>query len=116
LGEVLDKLFASTWKTEGKTGAPAEVQRVVNQVVLLNTMGLAVNESAIAQARSLAFFKLNELKGWLQQKWFNIEDEDRKAHFFAAASLIQLFQQNPQQYVFTLPLSAPPGAPIGMDD
>jgi len=113
LGEILDKLFAATWKTIGKRGALAEIQRVVNQVVLLNTMGLAVDESANAQARALALFKLDELKGWLHQRWLNIDDEDQKAHFFAALSLIQLFQQNPQQFALALPLSPPPGAPIG---
>lgn len=116
LGEVLDRLFGATWKTEGKGGAAAEIQRVVNHVVLLNTMGLAVSESANAQARALALFKLDELKKWLFQSLSSIDDEDQKAHFFAAYSQIQLFHQNPQQFVFALPLSPPPGAPIGMYD
>jgi hypothetical protein len=116
LGEVLDRLFEATWKTEAKGEAAAEIQRVVNHVVLLNTMGLAVSESANAQARALALFKLDELKKWLFQSLSSIDDEDQKAHFFAAYSQIQLFHHNPQQFVFALPLSPPPGAPIGMYD
>jgi len=113
VGQVLDKLIGATWKTQGKSGIQAEIQRVVNQVVLLNTMSLAVSESAIPQARAIALLKLEELKRWLLQRWPDIEDEDQKAHFFAAAGQIRLFQQNPQQFALPLPLSAPPGAPIG---
>ena len=114
LSEVLDRLIESTWKSELKTGNFAEIQRVVNHVVMLNVMRLAIEESAIPQARAIAFLKLEDLKNWLIKTYYAIVDPDQKAHYFYAASQIKLFLENPNQMQLTLPLSSPPGAPIGM--
>jgi len=114
LSEVLDRLILSTWKSQEKQGTLAEIQRVVNNVVMLNVMRLAVEESAIPQARAIAFLKLEDLKNWLIKDYYSVDDQDQKAHFFYAASQIKLFLENPSQIQLTLPLSSPPGAPIGM--
>ncbi len=114
LSEVLDLLIQSTWKSQEKQGTLAEIQRVVNNVVMLNIMRLAVEESAISQARAIAFLKLEDLKNWLIKNYYSVDDEDQKAQFFYAASQIKLFLENPSQIQLTLPFSSPPGAPIGM--
>ncbi len=114
LSEILDRLIVATWKSEEKQGTLAEIQRVVNNVVMLNVMRLAVEERAIPQARAIAFLKLEDLKNWLIKDYYTVDDKDQKAHFFYAASQIKLFLENPSQIKLTLPLSSPPGAPIGM--
>ncbi|MCJ7583034.1 MAG: zinc-dependent metalloprotease [Candidatus Aminicenantes bacterium] len=114
LSEVLDRLIQSTWKSQAKQGALAEIQRVVNNVVMLNVMRLAVEESALPQVRAIAFLKLEDLKNWLIKDYYAVDDKDQKAHFFYAASQIKMFLENPSQMQLTLPRSSPPGAPIGM--
>ena len=114
LSEVLNRLIDSTWKSHEKQGPLAEIQRVVNNVVMLNIMRLAVEESTLPQARAIAFLKLEDLKNWLIKNYYAVEDEDQKAQFFYSASQIKLFLENPGQIQLTLPLSSPPGAPIGM--
>ncbi|MEE8378033.1 MAG: zinc-dependent metalloprotease, partial [Candidatus Aminicenantaceae bacterium] len=114
LSEMLDRLILATWKSQEKQGTLAEIQRVVNNVVMLNVMRLAVEESAIPQARAIAFLKLEDLKNWLIKDYYAVDDKDQKAHYFYAASQIKLFLENPSQIKLTLPLSSPPGAPIGM--
>lgn len=116
LAEVLDSLFSATWKGEEKQGILAEIQRVVNNVVLFNTMRLAVEERAIPQARAIAMYKLEEMKDWLGPRIQSQKGKDQKAHFYYAANQIKLFLENPSQVVIALPLSPPPGAPIGMYD
>jgi hypothetical protein len=116
LSEVLDRLFAVTVKAGEKQGRLAEIQRIVNLVVLYNTMGLAVDESANPQARAVAMFKLAELENWLGRSFDSTRDESQKAHYFYAARQIKLFLEDPAEFKLTLPLSPPPGAPIGMYD
>ena len=111
---MLDRLILATWKSPEKQGSLAEIQRVVNNVVMLNVMRLAVEERAIPQARAIAFLKLEDLKNWLIKDYYAVDDKDQKAHFFYAASQIKLFLENPSQIQLILPLSSPPGAPIGM--
>jgi len=114
LSEVLDRLIQSTWKFEHPQGTLGEIQRVVDHVVMLNVMRLALEDSAIPQARAIAFLKLEDLKNWLIKDYYAVEDRDQKAHIFYAASQIKLFLENPTQIQLTLPRSSPPGAPIGM--
>ena len=114
LSEVLDRLIQSTWKSQEKQGTLAEIQRVVNHVVMLNVMRLAVEGSAIPQARAIAYLKLEDLKNWMIKNYYAVTDEDQKALYFYSANQIKLFLENPSQIQLTLPLSSPPGAPIGM--
>ncbi len=67
-GEVVDKIFASTWKAPHATGTNSEIQRVVNDVVLYDLMTLANDQSAAAQVRATASLKLNDLRDWLTKQ------------------------------------------------
>ena len=57
---------------------------------------------------------LEDLKNWMIKNYYAVVDEDQKAHYFYSSSQIKLFLENPNQIQLTLPLSSPPGAPIGM--
>ena len=113
LGDVLDKVISSTWKTTRNPGSYAEIQRTVDYVALNNLMRLAVNKSASPQVRAIAAFKLDELKNWLSEQKNLIEDQDQKAHYFSGSITIERFQTDPESFVVPPPISAPPGAPIG---
>ncbi len=114
LSELIDKLLASTWKEDQKPGRYAQIQRVVNNVLLFNLMRLAADENASTHVRAISYLKLEELKDWLNKRINSTKDESQKAHYFYAASQIKLFQDDPNKVKLTAPLSPPSGAPIGM--
>jgi hypothetical protein len=107
LDEVLDRLILSTWKTVSPPGSRAEIQRIVNNVVLYHLMKLAANNQASPQARAFAWLKLDELKNWLAGEKERITDEGQKALSVYAMSQIKLFQENPDQVKLTMPLPPP---------
>lgn len=114
--EVIDALIAHTWKSEQKTGLQAEIQKMVNKVVLVKLMETAVHENTSQQVRAVAWWKIEELKQWLWKQVKKLHDEDQKAHFFYAFDEIERFQENPDEFKRIEPMSPPPGAPIGMED
>jgi hypothetical protein len=114
LSEVLDALISSTWQSPPRSGRNAEIERVVDYVVLYRLMGLAAFQNTSPQVRAITALKLDELKSWLASRVESTSDESQKAHFFFAVSEIEAFQKDPSRVKLTVPLSPPPGAPIGM--
>jgi hypothetical protein len=122
-GEVLDQLITFTWKSPYKSGKFVEIQRVVNSLLLYHMMSLVADENNASQVRALAFLKLDELKRWLKRQMNTVKDgehlvtdPDQRAHFLYAVGKIELFQKDPSKITLPVPLSSPPGAPIGMYD
>ena len=111
--DVLDAVIDFTWKSEPEQGIHREIQRVVNNTCLYHLMRLTVDEGASDQVRALASLKIEELKGWINSRLTSLKDDDNKAHFFYAASQIELFQKDPSRIKLLELLSPPPGAPIG---
>ncbi|MCG3120662.1 MAG: hypothetical protein ALAOOOJD_03468 [bacterium] len=116
LEEVIDQLVKATWKAAPGSDYPAEIQRVVDNVVLYHLMALAANEATAAQARAIAWSKLDDLKNWLATANQQTRDESMKAHYLFATAQISQFQNNPKELHFTAPLTPPAGQPIGMDE
>lgn len=116
LGEVIEQLFNATWKSSTHTGYHAEIQRVVNQVVLYHLMALAANATAAPQVRAIAWSKLDDLKNWLATEINQARDEQVKAHYVFAAAQISQFHNNPKELHAGVPLAPPAGQPIGMDE
>src|SRR6266850_1539087 len=115
LGEVLDKILASTWKAPVGTGYHAEIQRTVNMVVLQDLMALAAGERASNQVRAVADLKLDELRRWLLTQPEITRDENQRAYLFYAANQIKRFQEDPKKMNLTRANDPPDGQPIGMD-
>ncbi len=122
-GEVLDKIIEFTWKKTYESGKLAEIQRVVNNVVLYHLMSLAADERNAPQVRAIAFAKLDGLNRWLKgqinRKIDSLsftEDANQRAHFIYASGKIDLFQKDPTKITLPAPLYPPPGPPIGMVD
>ena len=114
LGEVLDRLFAATWKSKASSDKLAAVQRSIADVALNDVMTLAANEHAATEVRAMALLKLTELKNWLTAQAPSTGDEQQRAHRLFAVAQIRKFEQEPAQVLKpTDPLAPPPGAPIG---
>lgn len=113
-GEVANRLIESTWKSPHGLGYHAEIQRVVDSVVLYHLISLAANKDASEQARAIAFLKLNELKHWLTEQVKQTTDESQRGHYLFALSQINRFQEKPTEVNITKPVEAPAGPPIGM--
>ncbi len=116
LVEVIDKVLAKTIKSDPGMGLDAEINRVVNNVVLHDLMSLAANQSASYQVRAIALLKLDELKKWLKVELKETMDAGQKAHFLQSATEIGHFQKNPEKFYFTRPMQIPAGSPIGIND
>jgi len=116
LSEVIDKLFNATWKAPASAGLPAEVQRVVDSVLLYHLMTLAMNENAATQARAITWLKLDELKNWLEAQIKTAGEENWRAHYVFAHQQIAQFQANPRELRLAEPVEPPAGQPIGLDD
>lgn len=113
LPEILDQLLAVTWKAAPERGVQAEIQRVVNEVVLERLLALAGNEQAAAQARAVVFLKLQELDRLFTEQLRTRLDESRRAALTFAQARIRRFLREPGSAQAPHPLEAPPGQPIG---
>ncbi len=116
LSEVIDKVFASTWKSTHGSGYQAEIQRVVDEVALYYLMTLAADEVAPVQVRAIASLKIDDLKKWLASELKKTKDENQRTHISFAVAQINKFQENPKQMNLTKPFDPPPGQPIGSID
>lgn len=114
-GEVVDQVLNASWKSKRAAGERAEVQRVIDNVVLYHLMSLAANESALVQVRAIASSKIEELKNWLTQQLKTTREANQRAHYAFALSQIKLFQEDPKKIALPRPADPPPGQPIGMD-
>jgi len=115
LAEVIDKIFAATWKAPPATGYGGEIQHTVNMVVLHDLMTLVAGDRTSNQARAIALWKLEQLRAWIAaQSRFPI-DEDRRAFLFYSLEQIKRFQDDPKKMNLTPAQLPPDGQPIGMD-
>jgi uncharacterized protein DUF4953 len=114
LGEVIDKILASTWKAPVAKGYAGELQRTVDMVVLGDLMSLAANERALNQVRAIASWKLDQLKTWVSAQSRITTDQNHRAFMFYSLEQIKRFQDDPKKMNLTPPQPPPDGQPIGM--
>jgi hypothetical protein len=113
--ELLNEVFAATWKAAPAAGYDGAIQRTVNAVVLSHLMSLAADEHASSQVRAVALLKLDELKKWLASQENLLKDVPTRAEFFFARNQIDHFEKNPTEVHVTVPAPPPAGDPIGSD-
>ena len=114
LGEVIDKILASTWKAPAAPGYAGEIQHTVNMIILNDLMSLASGERALNQVRAIASWKLDQLKTWATLQTRLTADENRRAFLYYALEQIKRFQDDPKKMNLTRPQTPPDGQPIGM--
>lgn len=113
LESVMDKAISYTFKAATKPGYQGAVQITVNNVLLTNMLSMAANDEASTQVKAIAHLEIDKLKTWLNSKVRSTSDEDWKAHYNYALTLIDRFEKNPDDFKNETPLEAPPGQPIG---
>ena len=115
LAEVIDRIFAATWKAPAATGYAGEIQHTVDMVILSDLMALAAGERGANQVRAIASWKLEQLKMWLTAQSRLATDENRRAFLFFSIEQIKRFQDDPKKANITPAQQPPDGQPIGMD-
>jgi len=115
LQDVLDAVVADTWKGPHPAGYAGEVARTVDNVVLYDLLGLAVNDRATTQVRAVASREAEQLKGWLKANK-SAGDPAQQAHLAYAAAQIEQFQKDPTKLELMAPAEPPDGPPIGDDE
>jgi hypothetical protein len=115
LQEVLDATVAGTWKASHPAGYAGEVARTVDNVVLFDLMGLAMNERSTTQVRAIASREAEQLKAWLNANKA-AGDASQQAHMAYAAAQIEQFQKDPGKLQLPPPAEPPDGPPIGNDE
>ncbi|GHM99418.1 hypothetical protein WSM22_09080 [Cytophagales bacterium WSM2-2] len=111
LEAVIDKLINSIFKAPVRTGMEGAIQMTTNFVLYSNLAKLAVNKGASAEAKAIAFLKLDQLKNALQAKVTT--DEEWKAHYNYVIKQISKLLDSPDDFKVENPLPPPPGMPIG---
>ncbi len=114
LGEVVDALVDDTWKNKTLTreSYQAAIRRQTEGMIVQGLMNLAASEDASPAARSMALFKLNDLKTWMDQKQFSV-DEQHRAHYFYTLRRIEQFEKGDKEGLAATKLnSVPDGSPI----
>ncbi len=113
--EVLEVVSSATWGADVPRGAyDAELQRVVQQVWVDELVDLSANERAAPAARAMATQKLHEIRGWLVENPGPSRDIRTVAHRgFVMDQLDRYLAREYRVEEGQVPLSMPPGSPIG---
>jgi hypothetical protein len=115
LDEVIGEVLRVTWERSHGTGYAAGIERSVDDVVLYDLMSLARNERALPEVRSVAAFKLEQLKTMAAEERKSRKPEEWPHLFFAEEQITQ-FQRDPKSVELTMPVEPPDGPPIGSDE
>ena len=92
----------------------SEVERAVEFRALEAMLALAVNPAASTQARAIVRSHINDLL----QQWTSappLQDTAEAIHRAALIERIQDFNRDPEKFIPSKPVEAPPGMPIGDD-
>ena len=115
LSEVIGALVNATWGTDIGSGLGAEVQRVVNDVVLNNLIGLAASPSASPLVRAVAEQELDELASYLDSLRRRATGMSL-AQYSDALRRIGRYREDPGAFELPDRPVLPPGSPIGIDE
>ncbi|MFP3952244.1 MAG: zinc-dependent metalloprotease, partial [Candidatus Bathyarchaeia archaeon] len=110
--EVVGKILNATWKTHQESIRYQEIQRVVDNLVLHKMMTLVKDNEIASGVREILYANLDELKKWLNNKIDSTTECEQNPHYLWGASMIKLFQEDPEKMDLTEPLDPPMGPPI----
>ncbi len=114
LGEVVDALVDETWKISERrfTDYESAILRQTESMLVQELMNLASSESASSAARSMAYFKLDQLKNTIYRKQ-TFPSEENHARYVFTLQKIDLFQKGEKSALPALqPNDSPDGSPI----
>jgi len=112
LDEVLGAITSATWKARREPGLRGELARVVDQVVLVDLIGLSRSDAASPQTRAIATLELSQLRAWIAAALARTKDPAERAHLAYAEQQIAELQRDPKRLP-PPPAEPPDGPPIG---
>ena len=110
LEEVLDIVFAESFKTEGISYA-ASLDRMRDHVLLEQLMSLSNDDRTSAETKAICIAKLNSIKTYLQSNKGGTPS--RKASVLSALHNLELFEKDPGKWKSAGSIEMPAGSPIG---
>ena len=110
--ELTSTILGATWFSTRLPGMEGVIQRSTNMLVLERLLMLSVDAEASGEVRALAMDAVTVLHGWLEGK-LRESNPVWRAHFAHARTLIQQVRDNPTLVQDMLPVTVPPGSPIG---
>jgi hypothetical protein len=117
LNEVIDKLVNATWNSvKSKDNYDADIQRIVDNVVLKDLINLSNDNNSNSEVRAITLMKLMNLKKSLIDKLKNEKNEKEIAHFLYAINIIDQYEKNPATFKSSDEIEIPAGQPIGSDN
>lgn len=113
LESILDKMLKATLNAKPTMNYEGAVQMAVNDVVLNNIFKLALSGESSAGVRSVAYYKIEQLKTSLSDLYKSSLDPKWKGHYAYTLARINKFLKDPDEFKQESILSPPPGQPIG---
>jgi len=108
---VTGALLASSWFSRPVDGLDGTIQRQTNMQVMYGLLGLAFNQAADADVRATALDEISDLQNWLERQ--TPRNSIWRAHYGFAQFEINRLRTDPTQIESVLPVTNPPGSPIG---
>jgi hypothetical protein len=108
---VLKALMNASWRSKQAGGSAGAIQRQTNLQVLYALFRLAFNSAADNDVRAIALETINSLDTWLSRQ--SPKSDVLNAHFRFAQFEINRLLGDPAQIEALVPVTVPPGSPIG---
>jgi hypothetical protein len=108
---VTDALLDASWHQKPSGGMTGAIQRQTNLQVLYALLGLAFNFTADSEVRAIALNAVDGLDRWLSSQ--SPKDIVVQAHYGFARFEIDRLRRDPSQFSHVVPVTVPPGSPIG---
>ena len=108
---VLKALMNASWRSKQAGGSAGAIQRQTNLQVLYALFRLAFNSAADSDVRAIALETINSLDTWLSRQ--SPKSDVLNAHFRFAQFEINRLLGDPAQIEALVPVTVPPGSPIG---
>ena len=108
---VLKALMNASWHSKQAGGSAGAIQRQTNLQVLYALFSLAFNPAADSDVRAITLETINTLDAWLSRQ--SPKFDVLNAHFRFAQFEIDRLLGDPAQIKALVPVSVPPGSPIG---
>ena len=108
---VTDGLLRVAWYADPGSGGDAAIRRQTGMQVLYGLLGLALDQNVATDARAQAMAAVDELDQWLAKR--SPRDAALQAHYRFARYEIDRLLDDPAALESVVPVTVPPGSPIG---
>jgi len=110
-GTVPEALINASWRSKQARGMSGAIQRQTNLQVLYALFRLAFNPAADNDVRAISLAAINTLDAWLSRQ--SPKSDVLNAHFRFAQFEIDRLLGDPAEIGVLIPVTVPPGGPIG---